>query len=202
VCSELCSYCWRDKQTHRTVIWQKEGGFVSNDRQHRNTVQARDSSRCSTVGVSSCTALITVTGSRFIGANISKFILRRKNIQLYRDCKALCEDRNRPLVSFARYRKIFNCEIYVEFFKQNNDRCHVCEYHKVHHIEFCFKTSYRNCECECVNVTWSCARLCLELFQSVQLKKGIFWLSSNFHKRTIIFSSCKIINQPHSDFVS
>jgi len=52
---------------------------------------------------------------------------------LYRDCKALCEERNRPLVSFARYRKIFNCEIYVEFFNQNNDRCHVFEYHKTYH---------------------------------------------------------------------
>jgi hypothetical protein len=35
------------------------------------------------------------------------------------------------------------------------------------HIEFCFKTAYRNCECECVNVTWSGARLCLELFEIV-----------------------------------
>ena len=39
--------------------------------------------------------------------------------------------------------------------------------------EFYFKTAYRNCECECVNVTWSGARLCLELVQNVQLKKRL-----------------------------
>jgi len=37
--------------------------------------------------------------------------------------------------------------------------------------EFCFKTSYRNCESKCANVTSSKARLSLELFQNVQMKK-------------------------------
>ena len=33
----------------RTVIWQTNGGFVSNGRQASNTRQARDSSRCSNI---------------------------------------------------------------------------------------------------------------------------------------------------------
>jgi hypothetical protein len=60
----------------RTVIWETKGGFVSNNRQERNTRQARDSSRCSTVGVSSYIATVTVTGSRSTGANRLKFMLR------------------------------------------------------------------------------------------------------------------------------
>ena len=43
----------------------------------RNTGQARDSSRCSTVGVSSDIATITVTASQSTGSNKSKFILRK-----------------------------------------------------------------------------------------------------------------------------
>ena len=61
VCSELCSYCWRDRQTHPDSDLTDEGCFVSDDRQDRNTRQARDSSRCSTVGVSSYIATVTVT---------------------------------------------------------------------------------------------------------------------------------------------
>ena len=39
--------------------------------------------------------------------------------------------------------------------------------------QLCFKTAYRNCECKCVNVTSSEGRFCLELFQNVQLEKGL-----------------------------
>ena len=41
--------------------------------------------------------------------------------------------------------------------------------------ELCFKTSYRNCECKCVNVKSDRVRWCLELFQSGQLEKKIFY---------------------------
>ena len=44
---------------------------------------------------------------------------------------------------------------------------------KGHRNELCFKTSYRNCECKCANVTSSEGRLCLELFQSRQLENGL-----------------------------
>ena len=41
--------------------------------------------------------------------------------------------------------------------------------------ELCFKAAYRSCECKCANVTSSRARLCLELFQNVQLKKKVYF---------------------------
>jgi len=78
----------------------------------------------------SCIKPITVTGSRNTGVDISKFILRGEIFQVCRDCKDHFEETNRPIVSFVRSRKIFNCEINVEFFKQNMDRCRLCEYHK------------------------------------------------------------------------
>ena len=40
--------------------------------------------------------------------------------------------------------------------------------------ELCFKTSCRNCECKCANVTSDEGRLSLNLFQNVQLKKVLF----------------------------
>ena len=46
--------------------------------------------------------------------------------------------------------------------------------------ELCFKTSYRNCECKCVNVTSREGRLCLELFQNGQLEKRVILILSPF----------------------
>jgi hypothetical protein len=50
----------------------------------------------------------------------------------------------------------------------SNDIC-VLRVGKGQHNELCFKTAYSKCESECVNVTSGEGRLCLELFQSVQL---------------------------------
>ena len=75
-CCELCSYCWRDKQTHPDSDLTDEGWFVSNDRQQRDTRQARDVSRCSTDGVSSYIGTIPGTGSQYTGANRAGFMLR------------------------------------------------------------------------------------------------------------------------------
>jgi hypothetical protein len=49
-----------------------------------------------------------------------------------------------------------------------NDIC-VVRVGKGQRNELCFKTAYRNCECECVNVTWSGADCVWSCF-SVQLK--------------------------------
>ena len=56
--------------------------------------------------------------------------LRRKNIPFYRICKAHCEETKSSAERFARYREILNCEINVEFFRQNKDWFHLFEYHK------------------------------------------------------------------------
>jgi len=56
--------------------------------------------------------------------------VKEKNILFYRICKARCEETNRPAERFASYTGILNCEINVEFFKQNKDWCHLFEYHK------------------------------------------------------------------------
>ena len=48
--------------------------------------------------------------------------------------------------------------------------------------ELCFKTAYRNCECNCANVTSSKTRLSLGLLQNVQIKIGLFSFSSHFQR--------------------
>jgi hypothetical protein len=61
------------------VISKTKGGFVSNDRQSRDTSRARDTSTCSTVAVSCGIEIIPVTGSDCTGGNTPKFILRETN---------------------------------------------------------------------------------------------------------------------------
>ena len=54
---------------------------------------------------------------------------------------------------------------------QHNGILCVLRVGKGQHNVLCFKTSYRNCECKCVNVTSNEGRLCLELFQEGQMAK-------------------------------
>ena len=55
--------------------------------------------------------------------------------------------------------------------------------------ELCFKTSCRNYECKCANVTSSEVRLCLELLQNVQLEKRLIMILFQFPTESMTICS-------------
>ena len=97
---------------NRIVIWKTKAGIFSNDRQERNTRQARDRYRCSTFGVISCIATFTVTGCYCTGDNRPEFILREGKQAVAWGLKGNCEEAKRHLVSCVKYRLILNYECY------------------------------------------------------------------------------------------
>jgi len=49
---------------------------------------------------------------------------------LYKGYKTHCEEANRSLASFVKYRQILNYEFNLEFFKPEKDKYHIPESHK------------------------------------------------------------------------
>jgi hypothetical protein len=64
------------------------------------------------VGARSDITTVTVTGSDCTGEKQIKIYIEggQRIIQLYRDCKAHCEEANKPFVKIALYGQILNCE--------------------------------------------------------------------------------------------
>lgn len=115
----------------RTVLEKTEKGFTSEDRRGKHEKHGTIPQEVKDGARNHISSIPTVE-SHYTRADSSKNYIEggRTLMDLYRDYKQDCQKENRDFVTLSIYRKIFNFEFNIEFFKPKKDLCQFCESYK------------------------------------------------------------------------